>query len=257
MRRSTSPALLGAGLLLALSACGPSDAQPVSLPSPPVSAGAPASAGAPPPSTASATPTARATAPSASAAATKLLAQVRTLHESRGAYRVNGTTTFRGRPIVLDVTVIADAARGSITFAGRKLKVIRIGGTVYAKGDPESFVDLLRVPAAKAETVPDDKWLAIPVAGSTEPLVAVLDVERVLLAKSPRLGASGFFYAGQTARQLVPGGIPGVSLVLPRTGKPTVIGMTLQVDGAPVSVLPWPSKNLGVKLPKKDRIVRL
>ena len=168
-----------------------------------------------------------------------------------------GSTPIGGEPVTLELTVLGDAARGSITTGERKLKVIRSGGTVYAKGSPESFADLLHVTAEKAESVGPDQWLALPVKDTKEPLVALMDRQRFLLAKSPTIGEPAMV-DGQPAVTLTPGGIPGVSLVVASKGKPLILRVLIGTDDASAAarVLPW-TATFTQKAPDKATIVRL
>ena len=79
---------------------------------------------------------------------------------------------------------------------------------------------------------------------------------RLLAGTKPTLGATGLFQ-GQSVRSLVPGGVAGISLVLPRRGAPSLLGVSVDPDGLAVPVLRWPSSDLGVQRPKKDRILTL
>jgi hypothetical protein len=125
----------------------------------------------------------------------------RALSEAKSV-RVTGQYKEKGKPVTLDVRLVAGKkATGSVLANGSKVELRRIGDKLYVKGD-DKFLAALG-PKAQATK---GKWLVGPVAQADPGLANLTDLDQFAATLTP--GKTGL--TKETVRQLA--GKPAISV---------------------------------------------
>jgi hypothetical protein len=103
--------------------------------------------------------------------AAQIVADARQAALAASSVHVTGAGTDSGRPLKLDLTIGHDSAKGHLEESGASFDVIRVGNTVYVRGD-EAF--LKKFGGTAAATLFHNRWLkgsiSDPQLGALAPL---------------------------------------------------------------------------------------
>jgi hypothetical protein len=80
--------------------------------------------------------------------------------EKSGAAHLTGSGTQDGKPMQLDVRVVGNDAKGTLTMDGGKVDLVNVGGKLYVRASG-NFWTQNGVPAA-AVSLLDGKWVIVP-----------------------------------------------------------------------------------------------
>jgi hypothetical protein len=95
--------------------------------------------------------------------AAQIVADAKRAALAASSVHVTGAGTDNGQPLKLDLTIGHATAKGHLQESGASFDVIRVGDTVYVKGD-DAF--LKRFGGAAAATLFHNRWLKGPIASS-------------------------------------------------------------------------------------------
>jgi hypothetical protein len=152
--------------------------------------------------------------------------------------------------LALNVQLASDGGRAQVSLTGFAFEVIRIGKTMYLKGNPILYKRL-----GIAASVPQHRWLQAPVSGQLGQLAAFTDLSgelnRLLPARNDALakGASTTV-EGHHALELkaIAQLFTGI-LYVPTTGKPYPIELTKHGREAGQSIFSEWNKPITLKPP--------
>src|SRR5215469_11273375 len=111
--------------------------------------------------------------------AAEILAATKLAAEGARAVHVSGSIANGGRPVGLDVHLVAGrGARGRLSENGLSFELIQTGGSVYIKGSPAFYS---RIGGAAAAQLLQGRWLKVP-ASSPEfaSLSSLTDLRRLV-----------------------------------------------------------------------------
>src|SRR6516165_11542995 len=92
--------------------------------------------------------------------AAEILAATKLAAEGAKAVHVSGSIDNGGRPVGLDVNLLAGSgARGRLSENGLSFELIQTGGSVYIKGSPAFY---RRIGGAAAAQLLQGRWLKVP-----------------------------------------------------------------------------------------------
>jgi hypothetical protein len=174
--------------------------------------------------------------------AAEILAATKLAAEGASAVHVSGSIDNGGRPVGLDVNILAGrGARGRLSENGLSFELIQTGGNVYIKGSPAFY---RRVGGAAAAQLLQDRWLKAP-ASSPEfaSLSSLTDLRRLLntaLSTQGAVAKSGTATVnGQRALALADPARGG-TLFVATTGRPFPIEITKTgANGGSISFDRW------------------
>jgi hypothetical protein len=108
--------------------------------------------------------------------AAQVVADARKAALAASSVHVVGAGSDNGKPLKLDLTIGRDAAKGHLVQSGASFDVIRVGDTVYVRGD-DAFLRRFGGPAAAA--LFHDRWLKGPVSnGQLGALAPLTDLRK-------------------------------------------------------------------------------
>jgi hypothetical protein len=174
--------------------------------------------------------------------AAEILAATKLAAEGASAVHVSGSIDNGGRPVGLDVNVLAGrGARGRLSENGLSFELIQTGGSVYIKGSPAFY---RHVGGAAAAQLLQGRWLKAP-ASSPEfaSLSSLTDLHRLMdtaLSTQGSVAKSGTATVnGQRAVALANPSIAG-TLFVATAGRPYPIEITKEgANGGSLSFDRW------------------
>jgi hypothetical protein len=174
--------------------------------------------------------------------AAEILAATKLAAEGASAVHVSGSIDNGGRPVGLDVNVLAGrGARGRLSENGLSFELIQTGGSVYIKGSPAFY---RHVGGAAAAQLLQGRWLKAP-ASSPEfaSLSSLTDLHRLVdtaLSTQGSVAKSGTATVnGQRTVALV-NSSKGGTLFVATTGRPYPIEITKEgANGGSLSFDRW------------------
>jgi hypothetical protein len=174
--------------------------------------------------------------------AAEILSATKLAAEGASAVHVSGSIDNGGRPVGLDVNILAGrGARGRLSENGLSFELIQAGGSVYIKGSPAFY---RHVGGASAAQLLHDRWLKAP-ASSPEfaSLSSLTDLRRLVdtaLSTQGGVAKSGTATVnGQRALALA-NPSRGGTLFVATTGRPFPIEITKTgANGGSISFDRW------------------
>ena len=151
--------------------------------------------------------------------AAEILAATKLAAEGASAVHVSGSIDNAGRPVGLDVNILAGrGARGRLSENGLSFELIQTGGSVYIKGSPAFY---RRVGGATAAQLLQGRWLKAP-ASSPEfaSLSSLTDLHRLVDTALSTQGAVAKSGAATVS------GRPAVALTDPSRGGKLFVATT-------------------------------
>jgi hypothetical protein len=174
--------------------------------------------------------------------AAEILAATKLAAERARAVHVSGSIANGGRPVGLDVTILAGkGARGRLSENGLSFELIQTGGSVYIKGSPAFY---RRLGGAAAAQLLQGRWLKVP-ASSPEfaSLSSLTDLRRLVdtaLSTPGGVVKSGTTTVNGKRAVVLTSPSKGGMLFVARTGRPYPIQITKQgANGGSISFDRW------------------
>jgi len=174
--------------------------------------------------------------------AAEILAATKLAAEGARAVHVSGSIANGGRPVGLDVNILAGrGARGRLSENGLSFELIQTGGSVYIKGSPAFY---RRIGGASAAQLLQGRWLKVP-ASSPEfaSLSSLTDLRRLVdtaLSTPGGVAKSGTTTVNGKPAVVLTSPSKGGKLFVARTGRPYPIQITKQgANGGSISFDRW------------------
>jgi hypothetical protein len=174
--------------------------------------------------------------------AAEILAATKLAAERARAVHVSGSIANGGRPVGLDVNILAGrGARGRLSENGLSFELIQTGGSVYIKGSPAFY---RRLGGAAAAQLLQGRWLKVP-ASSPEfaSLSSLTDLRRLVdtaLSTPGGVVKSGTTTVNGKRAVVLTSPSKGGMLFVARTGRPYPIQITKQgANGGSISFDRW------------------
>jgi hypothetical protein len=174
--------------------------------------------------------------------AAEILAATKLAAEGASAVHVSGSLDNGGRPVGLDVNILAGrGARGRLSENGLSFELIQTGGSVYIKGSPAFY---RRIGGAAAAQLLQGRWLKVP-ASSPEfaSLSSLTDLRRLVdtaLSTPGGVAKSGTATVNGKRAVILTSLSKGGMLFVARTGRPYPIQITKQgANGGRISFDRW------------------
>jgi hypothetical protein len=174
--------------------------------------------------------------------AAEILAATKLAAEGARAVHVSGSIDNGGRPVGLDVNILAGrGARGRLSESGLSFELIQTGGSVYIKGSPAFYRHL---GGAAAAQLLQGRWLKAP-ASSPEfaSLSSLTDLHRLVdtaLSTAGRVAKSGTATVNGKRAVVLTSPSKGGALFVATTGRPYPIEITKQgANGGSISFDRW------------------
>jgi hypothetical protein len=174
--------------------------------------------------------------------AEEILAATKLAAEGARAVHVSGSIANGGRPVGLDVNLLAGrGARGRLSENGLSFELIQTGGSVYIKGSPAFY---RHVGGAAAAQLLQGRWLKAP-ASSPEfaSLSSLTDLRRLVdtaLSTPGGVAKSGTATVNGKRAVVLTSPSKGGTLFVARTGRPYPIQITKQgANGGSISFDRW------------------
>jgi hypothetical protein len=172
--------------------------------------------------------------------AAQIVADAKRAALAASSVHVTGAGADNGQPLNLDLTIGHRTAKGHLRESGASFDLIRVGGTVYVKGD-DAF--LRKFGGAAAVTLFHDRWLKGPVAASQLGALAPLtDLQQFF---SGVLGQHGVIEnKGETTRKgtkvvEIRDTTQGGSLFVAATGEPYPIALAGGGEQGDIEFADW------------------
>jgi hypothetical protein len=174
--------------------------------------------------------------------AAEILAATKLAAEGARAVHVSGSIANGGRPVGLDVNILAGrGARGRLSENGLSFELIQTGGSLYIKGSPAFY---RRIGGAAAAQLLQGRWLKVP-ASSPEfaSLSSLTDLRRLVdtaLSTPGGVAKSGTATVNGKRAVILTSLSKGGMLFVARTGRPYPIQITKQgANGGRISFDRW------------------
>ena len=174
--------------------------------------------------------------------AAEILAATKLAAEGASAVHVSGSIDNGGRPVGLDVNVLAGrGARGRLSENGLSFELIQTGGSVYIKGSPAFY---RHVGGAAAAQLLQGRWLKAP-ASSPEfaSLSSLTDLHRLVdtaLSTQGSVAKSGTATVNGQRAVALANSSKGGTLFVAATGRPYPIEITREgANGGSLSFDRW------------------
>ena len=174
--------------------------------------------------------------------AAEILAATKLAAEGAKAVHVSGSIDNGGRPVGLDVNLLAGSgARGRLSENGRSFELIQTGGSVYIKGSPAFY---RRIGGAAAAQLLQGRWLKIPASSlGFASLSKLTDLRRLVdaaLSTPGGVAKKGTATVNGKRAVVLTSPSKGGMLFVARTGRPYPIQITKQgANGGSISFDRW------------------
>ena len=174
--------------------------------------------------------------------AAEILAATKLAAEGAKAVHVSGSIDNGGRPVGLDVNLLAGSgARGRLSENGLSFELIQTGGSVYIKGSPAFY---RRVGGAAAAQLLQGRWLKIPASSlGFASLSKLTDLRRLVdaaLSTPGGVAKKGTATVNGKPAVVLTSPSKGGALFVATTGRPYPIQITKQgPNGGSISFDRW------------------
>jgi hypothetical protein len=159
----------------------------------------------------------------ASKSASEILAASRAAAESATSVHVAGKSAQGPLSLTLNLDLASDGGRGQVSLLGLSFELIRVGNTLYAKGNPAFYT---RLSATTGLHLPQGVWLKAPASGGKLAQLASFtnlsgELGRLLSSTGPITKGASSTVNGQKAIELKETAkLFSGSLFIATTGKP-------------------------------------
>ncbi|RZS87076.1 hypothetical protein EV189_2498 [Motilibacter rhizosphaerae] len=227
-------------LLAVLASCSAGDGTPTGAPTAlALHAGAPTGSPTPRPGTfTSAEPTPSTPSGPTTRGAKALLAKTLATFASGKACRVKGRTIVQGGHEVRIASLASTRDYdGTAWFDDSKIRIRRIGRTVWVRAEPAVLAQVVGIPLARAKAISGERYVTLP---STSPVLPawldLLDPARGLGVSGDPTVTPGKTYDGFPVVTLT-GSKVGASLLVSAAGHPVVKGVIVPGANDPITVI--------------------
>jgi hypothetical protein len=159
----------------------------------------------------------------ASKSASEILAASRAAAESATSVHVAGKSAQGPLSLTLNLDLASDGGRGQVSLLGLSFELIRVGNTLYAKGNPAFYT---RLSATTGLHLPQGGWLKAPASGGKLAQLASFtdlggELARLLSSSGPVTKGAASTVNGQQAIELKESAkLFSGSLFIATSGKP-------------------------------------